>query len=216
MGALPSLLNQGERVNLCTGSTFNGQTASSGIYNTICEHCTGHEGRLGRPQICSTRAQRPWTMPLVLAGGPARPLHILFRFLRPRMEIAHPTRISARAGARTGSRHLLRLSRGHTRRRPKASLLARRGAYSPARALGTPQPIAKVPVGCRSYRSCHSGWRRVRPFEYPHAVHPLSPRRDRFDAENAFTPQVTPELIKAFPPARTQQTTCEFDCIYPR
>jgi hypothetical protein len=90
------------------------------------EHVAQHAWRLDRPKEHSPRTERARTVPLVLARGSARTLHLLLGVLRSRVEAALPARLFARAGVRAGPRSLGSLLYRRDGRCTQATLCARR------------------------------------------------------------------------------------------
>ena len=143
------------------------------------EHQQSDAGRLGRPQIDPPRTERPRPVPLVFARGATRPLYLLLRVLRPRVETAHATCISSRKGIRARSRRLRALRRGYAERSAQAAFCTRVETRLIARILGLAAQIAQKSVGCRPHSSGDRGRWRMRSCEHSHALFTLPSPGDR-------------------------------------
>lgn len=115
------------------------------------EQLARNQGWLGRSQTGPPGAEWARTMPLVLAGGSAGPVYVLFGLLRTRVETAHATRIRSRAGIRARPRHLRQLRYRQHRGCPAIALLSRRKAQCPPHPLGSEGTYAQEFMGCRPY-----------------------------------------------------------------
>ena len=125
------------------------------------EHHTGHGGRLGRSEIHTPWTEWPRPLSLVLARGPSRPLYVLLRVLRARVETPHPACISSRQSLRARPWNLRKVRSRYRRRRAQAALRTRDQSRFPARALGLAAQIAQESLGCRPYRAGNRRRRRV-------------------------------------------------------
>lgn len=98
------------------------------LLKCFSEYGAYHAGRLGRPQAPAQGRKRPISLPLLQSGSPERPIHVLLRLVRRRMEDSERSRLPARESTQSRSRYLLPVRRGLSGRVAAFEKAARRGS----------------------------------------------------------------------------------------
>ena len=139
--------------------------------------------RMGETFNNRARTGGPATLPVVPPGGWKRPPHILFRYVRTRMEASHESRLSSRKGLRARQRDLRAMwcKYGHDAQRYAEARF--RGAAPVSEDMGAARRSAQIFLGCRSHRARCGRRRTVRSFEYAHTLPLVSSRGDGSAAE---------------------------------